>query len=91
MVVSWPWLLSEVPTVSPGRLREGKMAFPGDCELTEGFGERQMLLLLFVFHTERTRNKYRFTRVESMMVLTAKSHQLEPLKFEKVGLHLFSV
>lgn len=67
------------------------MAFSGDCELTEGFGERQMLLLLFVLRTERTRNKYRFTSVESMMVLTAKSHQLEPLKFEKVGLHLFSV
>ena len=39
---------------------------------------------------ERTRNKNKITRVEIVMVLTAKSHPLEPLKFEKFGLHLCS-
>ena len=40
---------------------------------------------------ERTRNKNKFTRVEIVMILTAKSHPLEPLKLEKFGLHLCSV
>ena len=40
---------------------------------------------------ERTRNKNKFTGVEIVMILTAKSHPLEPLKLEKFGLHLCSV
>lgn len=38
---------------------------------------------------ERTRNKNKFSRVEIVMVLTAKSHPLEPLKFEVWASSLF--
>lgn len=45
MVTSWPWLLSDLPSVSTGRPGggAGEMASGEDCELTQRFGERQTL------------------------------------------------
>lgn len=87
----WQWLCQTYPLFPLEGPEIGKMAFWGDCELTEGSGERQTLSLepgmessqLFVLYIERTRNRTRFRGVGIMTISLTNSNpwHLEMLRF----------
>lgn len=90
MVTTWPWLFSDVPAASTGRFGEGGSGILRGLWALGGLWRKAgAAALVHVLRGHKGGDK--FTRVEIVMILTAKSHPLEPLKLEKFGLHLCSV